>query len=65
MFQILMSVPVEFITAVSMHPALTLWAATTVLAMLVMLEMGLIAVSSFIHIYIYGTDFNIHRTQCM
>ena len=46
MFQILMSVPVELITAVSMHPALTLWAATTVLAMLVMLEMGLTAVSS-------------------
>jgi hypothetical protein len=39
-----MSVLVELITAVSMHSAPTLWAATTVLAMLAILEMGLIAV---------------------
>ena len=47
--QILMSVLVESMIAVSMHSAPTLWAATTVLAMLAILEMGLIAVSSSWH----------------
>ena len=57
----MMSVPMESITVVSMHPVPTLWAATTVLAMLAILVMGLTAVSLFI----YSTNHNIHSTQCM